>query len=116
MIDINEDYVAITYIGYNDIYVIGNEPVDLSGINSPEELKSIQMNSESNLNASRFVFFRQLLNVNVRSKNEIYTEGVSVPVSKLEIKLQRVIAKLSVKFDLSTEICETEIPRANMST
>lgn len=75
LIDINEDYVAITYIGYNDIYVIGNEPVDLSGINSPEELKSIQMNSESNLNASRFVFFRQLLNVNVRSKNEIYTEG-----------------------------------------
>ena len=37
LIDINEDYVAITYIGYNDIYVIGNEPVDLSGINSPEE-------------------------------------------------------------------------------
>ena len=68
LIDINEDYVAITYIGYNDIYVIGNEPVDLSGINSPEELKSIQMNSESNLNASRFVFFRQLLNVNVRSE------------------------------------------------
>ncbi|WP_217938024.1 hypothetical protein [Bacteroides acidifaciens] len=110
LIDINEDYVAITYIGYNDIYVIGNEPVDLSGINSPEELKSIQMNSESNLNASRFVFFRQLLNVNVRSKNEIYTEGVSVPVSKLEIKLQRVIAKLSVKFDLSTEICENGNP------
>ncbi len=75
LIDINEDYAAITYIGYNDIYVIGNEPVDLSGINSPEELRNIQMNSESNLNASRFVFFRQLLNVNVRSKNEIYTEG-----------------------------------------
>nr|WP_044656581.1 hypothetical protein [Bacteroides acidifaciens] len=110
LIDINEDYVAITYIGYNDIYVIGNEPVDLSGINTPEELKSIQMNSESNLNASRFVFFRQLLNVNVRSKNEIYTEGVPVPVSKLEIKLQRVIAKLSVKFDLSTEICENGNP------
>ena len=47
LIDVNEDYVAITYIGYNDIYVIGNEPVDLSGINSPEELKNIQMNTES---------------------------------------------------------------------
>ena len=47
LIDLNEDYVAITYIGYNDIYVIGNEPVDLSGINSPEELKNIQMNTES---------------------------------------------------------------------
>ncbi len=29
---------------------------------------------------------------------------------KLEIKLQRVIAKLSVKFDLSTEICENGNP------
>lgn len=110
LIDVNEDYVAITYIGYNDIYVIGNEPVDLSGINSPEELKNIQMNTESSLSASKFVFFRQLLNVNVRSKNEIYPEGASAPVSKLEIKLQRVIAKLSVKFDLSTEICENGTP------
>lgn len=110
LIDVNEDYVAITYIGYNDIYVIGNEPVDLSGINSPEELKNIQMNTESSLSASKFVFFRQLLNVNVRSKNEIYPEGASASVSKLEIKLQRVIAKLSVKFDLSTEICENGTP------
>ena len=110
LIDVNEDYVAITYIGYNDIYVIGNEPVDLSGINSPEELKNIQMNTESSLSASKFVFFRQLLNVNVRSKNEIYPEGASAPVSKLEIKLQRVNAKLSVKFDLSTEICENGTP------
>lgn len=110
LIDINEDYVAITYIGYNDIYVIGNEPVDLSGINSPEDLKSIRMNTESSLGASKFVFFRQLLNVNVRSKNEIYQEGASVPVSKLEIKLQRVIAKLSVKFDLSIEIYENGNP------
>ena len=52
LIDVNEDYVAITYIGYNDIYVIGNEPVDLSGINSPEELKNIQMNTESSLSAA----------------------------------------------------------------
>lgn len=57
LIDVNEDYVAITYIGYNDIYVIGNEPVDLSGIISPEELKNIQMNTESSLSASKFVFF-----------------------------------------------------------
>ena len=110
LIDMNEDYVAITYIGYNDIYVIGNEPVDLSGINKPEDLKSIQINTVSSLNASKFVFFRQLLNVNVRSKNEIYPEGASTPVSKLEIKLQRVIAKLSVKFDLSTEIYENGSP------
>ena len=39
LIDVNEDYVAITYIGYNDIYVIGNEPVDLSGINSPRRIE-----------------------------------------------------------------------------
>ena len=68
------------------------------------------MNTESSLSASKFVFFRQLLNVNVRSKNEIYPEGASASVSKLEIKLQRVIAKLSVKFDLSTEICENGNP------
>lgn len=75
LIDVNEDYVAITYIGYNDIYVIGNEPVDLSGINSPEELKNIQMNTESSLSASKFVFFRQLLNVNVRSKMRYIRKG-----------------------------------------
>ncbi|WP_294555057.1 hypothetical protein [uncultured Bacteroides sp.] len=110
LIDTNEDYTAITYIGYNDIYVIGNEPVDLSGIKRPEELKTIRMNTENNLNASKFVFFRQLLNVNVRSKNEVYPEGESVPVRKLEIKLQRVVAKLSVKFDLSKEIYENGNP------
>ena len=38
-------------------------------------------------------------------------KGASASVSKLEIKLQRVIAKLSVKFDLSTEICEMETYR-----
>ena len=35
--------------------MIGNEPVDLSGINSPEELKNIQMNTE------RDVYKRQVL-------------------------------------------------------
>ncbi len=110
LIEKKGDYTAITYIGYNDIYVIGNEPVDLSGVKSPEDLKKIQMDTESSLSASKFVFFRQLLNVNVRSKDEIYLEGESVPVSKLEIKLQRVIAKLSVKFDLSTEIYKDSTP------
>ena len=110
LVDINEDYITTTYIGYNDIYVIGNEPVDFSNVKRPEDLKNIQMNTESSLNASKFVFFKKLLNVNVRSKNEIYLEGESVPVSKLEIKLQRVIAKLSVNFDLSTEINEGENP------
>ena len=110
LIDLNEDYTAITYIGYNDIYVIGNEPIDLSNVKRPEELKNIQMNTEGSLNASKFVFFRKLLNVNVRNKNEIYLEGESTPVSELEIKLQRVIAKLSVNFDLSTEIYEEQTP------
>ena len=108
LIDLNEDYTAITYIGYNDIYVIGNEPIDLSNVKRPEELKNIQMNTEGSLNASKFVFFKKLLNVNVRNKNEIYLEGESTPVSELEIKLQRVIAKLSVNFDLSTEIYEEQ--------
>lgn len=94
LIDLNEDYTAITYIGYNDIYVIGNEPIDLSNVKRPEELKNIQMNTEGSLNASKFVFFKKLLNVNVRNKNEIYLEGESTPVSELEIKLQRVIAKI----------------------
>lgn len=110
LIDLNEDYTAITYIGYNDIYVIGNEPIDLSNVKRPEELKNIQMNTEGSLNASKFVFFKKLLNVNVRNKNEIYLEGESTPVSELEIKLQRVIAKLSVNFDLSTEIYEEQTP------
>lgn len=110
LIDLNEDYTAITYIGYNDIYVIGNEPIDLSNVKRPEELKNIQMNTEGSLNASKFVFFNKLLNVNVRNKNEIYLEGESTPVSELEIKLQRVIAKLSVNFDLSTEIYEEQTP------
>lgn len=110
LIDLNEDYTAITYIGYNDIYVIGNEPIDLSNVKRPEELKNIQMNTEGSLNASKFVFFKKLLNVNVRNKNEIYLECESTPVSELEIKLQRVIAKLSVNFDLSTEIYEEQTP------
>lgn len=110
LIDLNEDYTAITYIGYNDIYVIGNEPIDLSNVKRPEELINIQMNTEGSLNASKFVFFKKLLNVNVRNKNEIYLEGESTPVSELEIKLQRVIAKLSVNFDLSTEIYEEQTP------
>lgn len=110
LIDLNKDYTAITYIGYNDIYVIGNEPIDLSNVKRPEELKNIQMNTEGSLNASKFVFFKKLLNVNVRNKNEIYLEGESTPVSELEIKLQRVIAKLSVNFDLSTEIYEEQTP------
>lgn len=110
LVDINGDYTTTTYIGYNDFYVIGNETVDLSNVKTPEDLENIQMNTESSLNASKFVFFKKLLNVNVRNKNEIYLEGESTPVSKLEIKLQRVIAKLSVNFDLSTEIYEGQNP------
>ena len=110
LVDINEDYITTTYIGYNDIYVIGNEPVDLSNVKKPEDLRNIRMDTNNSLNASKFVFFRKLLNVHVRSKNEIYLEDEPVPVSKLEIKLQRVIAKLSVKFDLSTEINEGKNP------
>ena len=72
LIDLNEDYTAITYIGYNDIYVIGNEPIDLSNVKRPEELKNIQMNTEGSLNTSKFVFFKKLLNVNVRNKNGEY--------------------------------------------
>lgn len=109
LISTKENYTAITYVGYNDIYMIGNEPVDLSGVTTPEELK-IRMDTESMLAASEFVFYRQLLNVNVRSKNEIYVGGQTKPVSELEIPLQRVIAKLTVKFDLSTEIYEGDNP------
>ncbi len=99
----DEDYTAITYVGYNDIYVIGNEPVDLSGVKTPEELK-IQLKTETSLTAPEFVFYRQLLSVNVRSKDEIYLKDQTTPVSRLDIQLQRVIAKLTVKFDLDTEI------------
>lgn len=104
-----EEYTAITYIGYNDIYVIGNEPVDLSKVRTPGDLK-IQMDTEINQAASEFVFYRQLRNVNVRSKNEIYLEGEVTPVSQLDIQLQRVVAKLTVQFDLNTQIYENEDP------
>lgn len=109
VISMEENYTAIVYVGYNDIYIIGNEPVDLSGITTPEELK-IRMDTESTLTASKFVFYRQLLNVNVRSENEIYVPGQNTPVSSLEMSLQRVIAKLTVKFDLNTEIYNENTP------
>lgn len=104
LVDVNQDYTTITYTGYNDIYVIGNEPVDLSKVKEPEDLKGIQMDTEQSLAASEFVFYKELLNVNVKSKNEIYLEGGSVPVSRLEVKLQHVIAKLTVDFDLGRQI------------
>lgn len=104
LVDVNKDYTTITYVGYNDIYVIGNEPVDLSNVQAPDELKAVRMNAGSNLSTSQFVFYKQLLNVRVKNKNEIYLEGESVSKSVLDVKLQRVIAKLTVDFDLDTEI------------
>lgn len=103
LVDVNKDYTTITYAGYNDIYVIGNEPVDLSGVKSPDDLKTIRMNAES---SPTTVLYKQLLNVRVKSKDEIYLDGETSSVSKLEIKLQHVMAKLSVDFDLSTEVME----------
>lgn len=103
LVDVNKDYTTITYVGYNDIYVIGNEPVDLSGVKSPDDLKAIRMNTES---SPTTVLYKQLLNVRVKSKDEIYLDGETSSVSKLEINLQHVMAKLSVNFDLSTEVME----------
>lgn len=103
LVDVNKDYTTITYVGYNDIYVIGNEPVDLSGVKSPDDLKTIRMNAES---SPTTVLYKQLLNVRVKSKDEIYLDGETSSVSKLAINLQHVMAKLSVNFDLSTEVME----------
>lgn len=104
VVAVDQDYMTTTYVGYNDIYVIGNEPVDLSNVKEPKDLKGIQMKTETSLDASEFVFYRELLGVNVKSKNEIYLEGKSDPVSKLDVKLQHVVAKLTVDFALSSEI------------
>lgn len=104
VVAVDQDYMTTTYVGYNDIYVIGNEPVDLSNVKEPKDLKGIQMKTDTSLAASEFVFYKELLNVNVKSKNEIYLEGESVPVSKLDVKLQHVVAKLTVDFTLSSEI------------
>lgn len=103
LVDADKDYTAITYVGYNDIYVIGNEPVDLSGVKSPDDLKTIRMNAES---SPTTVLYKQLLNVRVKSKDEIYLDGETSSVPNLEINLQHVMAKLSVNFDLSTEVME----------
>lgn len=106
VIDINDDYVVKTYVGYNDIYVIGNEPANLASIQTSEELKAIRVDTQAGGTVSDPVLFKQLLNVRIKSKDEIYLDGESSPVSKLEIKLQYVMAKLSVDFDLSTEVIE----------
>lgn len=79
LVNVNKDYTTITYVGYNDIYVIGNEPVDLSNVKTPDDLKAIHMSTENSLAASEFVLYKQLLNVNVKNKNEIYLEGESGP-------------------------------------
>ncbi|MCC8062095.1 MAG: hypothetical protein LIO68_02480 [Rikenellaceae bacterium] len=107
-IDLSREYLTTTYVGYNDIYVIGNEPQDLSGVRSPEELAKIMMYTQSALQSGSFVFYKQLLNVNVRGEKEIYLEGEDSPVESLSIPLQRVMAKLTVNFDLSTEIFNGE--------
>lgn len=107
-IDLSREYLTTTYVGYNDIYVIGNEPQDLSGVRSPEELANIMMYTQSALQSGSFVFYKQLLNVNVRGEKEIYLEGKDTPVESLNIPLQRVMARLTVNFDLSTEIFNGE--------
>lgn len=110
MVDLTKEYLTTTYVGYNDIYVIGNEPQDLSSIKSPDELAKIRLYSKSALEAADFVFFRQLLNVNVRGEKEIYLEGEDTPVESLSIPLQRMMAKLTVNFDMGTEIYRGEKP------
>lgn len=110
IVKINQNYSTVTYVGYNDIYVIGNEPVDLSNIQTPEELKKIQMMTTDSRKAKNFVFFKQFVNARIKSANEIYLEGATAPVSQLDVKLERTMAKLSIDFDLDTEMFEGITP------
>ena len=71
VIDINDDYVVKTYVGYNDIYVIGNEPTNLASIQTSEELKAIRVDTQAGGTVSDPVLFKQLLNVRIKSKDEI---------------------------------------------
>lgn len=110
IINVSQEYLTTTYVGYNDIYVIGNEPQDLSGVTSADELSKIMLYSQSALQSDDFVFYRQLLNINVRGEKEIYPEGETTPVESLSIPLQRMMAKLTINFDMDTEIYNGENP------
>lgn len=97
-----------TYVGYSDFYLIADEQEDLSGVTTVAEL-----NGKKYQRAGNTLFpclYAEYKGVYVKDFDQIRMPGSDEFVSALDIRFRRAAARLTVHFDMDTEVIENGVP------